>query len=131
MNAILVVDDDTVFLDVVRESLASHAPQLRVYTATTVADTLAMLQGVTKGMPRPACVVLDYHLDCCDAPDLVTQLRAIDGLADLPVLVLSQFAWPQDRLAAAAVGVTRFEVKPSRARELASVVLNFWKEHAP
>jgi CheY-like chemotaxis protein len=130
MNAILVVDDDTVFLDVVRESLASHAPQLRVYTAKTAADALAILQGVTECMTRPACVVLDYHLDSCDAPELVPRLRAIDGLADLPVLVLSQFAWPQDRLSAAAVGVTRFEVKPSRARELASVVLNFWKEHA-
>jgi CheY-like chemotaxis protein len=126
-TSVLVVDDNAAFLEAARESLALVAPELSVYTATTAADTLAMLQGGR--MPRPAFVVLDYHLDSCDAPELVPQLRAIRGLGDLPVLILSQFAWPDDRRAAAAAGVTRFEVKPSRARELARVVLEFWKEH--
>jgi DNA-binding response OmpR family regulator len=127
---ILVVDDDPVFLEAVRDSLALVAPHLAMHVATTAGEALAFLRTATDASARPAFVVLDYHLSPGDAPSLLGDIRRIDGLGDVPVLVVSQFAWEHDILAAREAGALDFRVKPSRVRELGHLLHEFWKEHA-
>jgi DNA-binding response OmpR family regulator len=126
---ILVVDDDAVFLEAVRASLALVAPDFTMYAASTGREALVALREGANAVPRPAFVVLDYHLGDCEAPSVLREMRAVDHLRELPVLVLSQFAWERDRQAATDAGAAQFRVKPSRVRELVQLLLEFWEEH--
>ena len=78
-------------------------------------------------MPRPAFIVLDYHLGDCEAPSLLRELRAVEALRKIPVLVLSQFAWERDFQAARNAWAAQFSVKPSRARDLGQLLVEFWE----
>lgn len=127
---ILVVDDDPEFLDAVRDSLELVAPHLEMHAATTAGDALAFLRTATAAASRPAFVVLDYNLGPCTAPSLLGDIRRIDGLEGVPVLVVSQFAWEHDMKAAQDAGALQFHVKPSRVRDLGHLLNEFWKEHA-
>lgn len=127
---ILVVDDDPVFLEAVRDSLALVAPHLAMHAATSAGEALAFLRTARDASTRPAFVVLDYHLCPDDAPSLLGDIHRIDGLGDVPVLVVSQFAWEHDIRAAREAGAIEFRVKPSRVRDLGHLLHEFWKEHA-
>jgi DNA-binding response OmpR family regulator len=127
---ILVVDDDPLFLEAVRDSLALVAPHLAMHAATTAGEALAFLRTAADASAPPAFVVLDYHLYPGDAPSLLGDIRRIGGLAEVPVLVMSQFAWEHDILAARDAGALAFRVKPSRVRDLGHLLHEFWKEHA-
>lgn len=127
---VLVVDDDVAFLDAVRASLELVAPHFRMYAASTGGEALAFLQQAGAAVPRPAFVVLDYHLGDREAPSVLGAIRANHELREIPVLVLSQFAWERDSQAATAAGAGQFSVKPSRVRQLGELLLNFWEGHA-
>jgi CheY-like chemotaxis protein len=127
---ILVVDDDPLFLEAVRDSLALVAPHLAMHAATSAGEALTFLRTATDASARPAFVVLDYHLGPGDAPSLLGDIRRIEGLGSVPVLVVSQFAWEHDIQAARDAGAVQFRVKPSRVRDLGHLLHDFWKEHA-
>jgi chemosensory pili system protein ChpA (sensor histidine kinase/response regulator) len=126
---ILVVDDDAVFLEAVRESLALVAPEFTMYAASSGREALAVLREGTTAMQRPAFIVLDYHLGDCEAPNVLREIRAVDRLREIPVMVLTQFVWERDCQAATDAGAAQFRVKPSRVRELVQLLLKFWEEH--
>ena len=127
---ILVVDDDLVFLEAVQASLALVAPEFTMYAASTGKEALALLRDGAGAVPRPAFVVLDYHLGDCEAPTVLREMRAVEALRELPVIVLTQFVWEQDCRAATDAGAAQFRIKPSRVRELVQLLLEFWEEHA-
>jgi len=80
-------------------------------------------------VPRPAFVVLDFHLPDMDAPVVLRRLGDDAALRLIPVLVLSQADWEEDQAAARAAGACRFRVKPSRVLLLRETVLDFWKTY--
>jgi CheY-like chemotaxis protein len=125
---VLVVDDNPTFLRVVRAILA---PRFAVHTVETGMDAVAFLEGRAPftDAPRPAFVLLDFHLPDIDAPDVLHRLAARDDLRAIPVLVLSQADWEEDEAAARAAGAVHFQVKPSRVQPLRDTIVAFWKEH--
>jgi CheY-like chemotaxis protein len=131
-ETVLVVDDSVEFLGVTRRLLEQLRPGAAVYTAQSGGDALRLLAGAApdERAPRPTFVVLDFRLPDMTAPELLVRLRAAPGLADLPVLVLSQAGWPEDARAALAAGASAFVVKPSRASALRTVLRDFWGRHA-
>ena len=129
---VLVVDDNVGFLRVVQAILEDGEPRFRVHTVQSARDALAFLEQRPPfaAVPRPAFVVLDYHLPDLNAPEVLRQVRSRAELRPLPVLVLSQADWAEDETAARAAGASAFRVKPSRVRALRDVVVGFWKEQA-
>jgi CheY-like chemotaxis protein len=129
---VLVVDDNAGFLRVIREVLERGTPPFTVHTATTGAQTLAVLrrEGRLASAPRPAFVVLDFHLPDTDAPALLAAMQAEPAYRELPVLVLSQADWADDAAAALAAGARVFAPKPSRIDALHTIVVGFWAAHA-
>jgi CheY-like chemotaxis protein len=128
---VLVVDDNSGFLRVVRAVLESGEPSFAVQTAETGHQALALLDRVApfEEAPRPAFIVLDYHLHDLDAPAVLEQMSARPGLEAIPVLVLSVARWEKDQAAAMAAGAVRFYEKPSRPGPLRDLLVTFWKEH--
>lgn len=126
---VLVVDDNQGFLRAARAVLEDG---FTVHTAASGADALAFLERRTPfaDAPRPAFVVLDFHLPDMDAPAVLERLGGDAELAAIPVLVMSQADWDEDAAAARAAGARQFRVKPSRARALREAIVAFWKEHA-
>ena len=124
---VLVVDDNAEFLHVVRAILADPRVGLTVEVAATGHEAIEKLQGG----PRPAFVVLDYHLPDLDAPEVLRRMGAVESLRSLPVLVLSQADWERDRRLALEAGARAFRVKPSRVRQLREVLLELWPAPGP
>src|SRR5213078_614162 len=98
-----------------------------VHTVENGADALAFLgrRAPFTDAPRPAFIVLDFHLPDMDAPAVLRRLGADAELAAIPVLVMSQADWEED-----AAGARQFRVKPSRVHALREAIVAFWKEHA-
>ncbi len=61
---------------------------------------------------RPDLLLLDMQLPDTDGLDVLRQLRQEPGLADLPVLVVSANALPEQQAAAQALGVQAYLTKP-------------------
>jgi len=126
---VLVVDDNEDFLRVARAILGDA---FTVHTVESGAEALAFLERrhPFDDAPRPAFVVLDFHLPDMNAPAVLDRIGADDDLRAIPVLVLSQADWEEDRAAARAAGARQFRVKPSRVQALRDAVFAFWREHA-
>jgi len=129
--SVLIVDDNAAFARSARAIIEEIHPAFRVHTVETARDALAFLNchPPFTAAPRPAFVLLDYHLPDEDAPAVLERLRANPDLANLPVLVLSQADWEVDEAAATLAGATQFQVKPSRVGPLRELVGTFWREH--
>ena len=128
---VLVVDDDPLFLDKVRAVFADPTSPFAIHTVQKGIDAVAFLEARPPftAAPRPAFVVLDFLLhDDMNAPGVLRHLASRDGLRDIPVLILSQANWDQDMALARAAGAAEFRLKPSRARALRDIIMDFWKE---
>ena len=129
--AVLVVDDNPSFLRVVRAILSDGTPSFTVHTAQSGSEAVAFLERRPPfaDVPRPAFVVLDFHLPDFDAPEVLRELEAREELRTIPVLVMTQASWEHDEAAALAAGASAFRVKPSRLGPLRDTVVSFWREH--
>ena len=127
--SVLLVDDNQGFLRAARAVLEEA---FAVHTVENGTDALAFLgrRPPFADAPRPAFVVLDFHLPDMDAPAVLRELGADAELAAIPVLVMSQADWEEDAAAAHAAGARQFRVKPSRVQALRETIVAFWKEHA-
>src|SRR5205823_5632929 len=87
--SVLVVDDNQGFLRAARAVLEEA---FAVHTVENGTDALAFLgrRPPFADAPRPAFVVLDFHLPDMDAPAVLRELGADAELAAIPVLVMSQ-----------------------------------------
>ena len=128
---VLVVDDNLEFLRAARQILRSAVPSFAVHTVQSGTEALAFLQQRPPftDAPRPAFVVLDFHLLDMDAPAVLERLALLEELRAIPVLVLSQAFWEEDAAAARAAGAREFQEKPSRVRALRDAIVAFYEEH--
>jgi CheY-like chemotaxis protein len=127
---VLVVDDNVGFREVIVPVLRDGVPRFAVHAVETATQAIRFLSAAgTPATPRPAFLVVDYHLPDLNAPALLERLAATVDFRRMPVLVLSQADWAEDKEAALAAGATAFAVKPSRVVELRGTVVSFWTSH--
>jgi two-component system, chemotaxis family, chemotaxis protein CheY len=99
---VLVVDDDPDILDAVCDILESE--RYRVARARHGAEALERVQE-----ERPSIILLDLMMPVMDGVAFARALRASDGDARIPIVVISADGNPQK---AAAVGARGFLAKP-------------------
>jgi DNA-binding response OmpR family regulator len=106
---VLVVDDDETVSTVVAGYLdrAGHEVSL-------IADGQAALDAITQR--RPDLVVLDLMLPGMDGLEVCRHAR--DAYPDLPVVMLTALAEPDDRIAGLELGADDYVTKPFSPREL-------------
>lgn len=126
--AVLLVDDNPLFLRVLAAVLEEGTPAFRTHGVATGGAALACLDGDARstGSQQIDFVVLDFHLPDMDAPRVLERLRCSSRGSGLPVLVLTQAHWAEDEAAALAAGATAFWAKPSSVAELRRMIVDFW-----
>jgi two-component system phosphate regulon response regulator OmpR len=107
---ILVVDDDARLRGLLSRYLAGEG--FRVTTADNAADARSKLRAI-----NPDLLVLDVMMPGESGLDLTTSLRS-DQSPDLPVLLLTARASPEDRIAGFEAGADDYLGKPFEPREL-------------
>jgi DNA-binding response OmpR family regulator len=112
VNAILVLDDDTVFTELLQTVF-----QLEGYETVLVpspAECVAMVRDI-----RPALVLVDVHYSRERTFDLVRELRTDETLCTTPVLMTSGMDYHNESLAA---GADAFLLKPFLPSELMGII---------
>ncbi|MEP5153412.1 response regulator [Planktotalea sp.] len=71
---------------------------------------------------RPDLLVLDVMLPGRSGFDILTELRASEGIAEIPVLMLTARGQAKDREMATRLGATRFMTKPFSNSEIIDVL---------
>ena len=105
---ILIVDDETAILRVLRTNLKAHG--FRVEEAATGVGALAALR-----KNRPDLIILDLGLPDMDGADVI---RSVRSESDAPIIVLSVRGAERDKVQALDLGADDYLTKPFGADEL-------------
>lgn len=71
---------------------------------------------------RPTIIVSDIGMPSMDGYDLLTNLRRLPGLSDVPAIAISGYAMEEDRERAAAAGFVAHLAKPVNVEELFALI---------
>jgi len=115
---VLIVDDNVDAAQILAmfiEALGHRADVLH-----TPSEALGWLEDETRA--RPDLCVLDIGLPEFDGYELAARLRAIPGLADLPLVALSGYGQAQDKEKALAAGFDRHVVKPIQGDDVMALL---------
>jgi two-component system phosphate regulon response regulator PhoB len=116
-NRVLVIDDDPELQELVRVLLSSIG--MDVVTAGTAAAAAQVL----RQKPLPDLVLLDLMLPDVSGLEFLRQMRAKVVFNDLPVIILSALADPEQIRDGLKMGADRYITKPYVAANLTKVVV--------
>ncbi len=113
----LVIDDDPDLQELVEVLLAS------IGVISIPAKTAAEGAQILRTPPLPDLVVLDLMLPDVSGLELLRQIRAKNVFDDLPVIILSALADPDQIREGLKIGADRYITKPYIASNLTTVAL--------
>lgn len=116
---ILVIDDDRRIRALLRSYLQEHG--FRVSMASSVAQARERMAGL-----RFDLLVLDVMMPGENGIEFTNELRR---RSDVPILMLTALAQPENRIAGLEVGVDDYLTKPFEPRELLLRVNNILRRH--
>lgn len=108
---ILIVEDNEITRKMVRVTLQADS-----YEVVEAADAATALQLAPAA--RPDLILLDLRLPDMDGFDLLSRLRALPELTDVPMIAVSGFVSRLEEARASAIGFTDFLVASGLRPEL-------------
>jgi DNA-binding response OmpR family regulator len=111
---LLAVDDNPVNLEIVAEALAGR---YRLRLARSGADAIHTAKSF-----QPDVVLLDVMMPCMDGLETCRQLRAISGLENCVIVMVSAKAMPSEKAAGIHAGADDYITKPFDERELLAIL---------
>lgn len=112
---VLIVEDDEDSRDVYREVLRSSG-----FRVDTAASGLDGLDRARKGLPD--AILMDISVPEMDGWAVTAELGKDPSTAGIPVIVVTAYAFPEDRIRADGLGCAGFLTKPCEpSRVLAEV----------
>ena len=111
---ILVVEDNQEILELINLQLRD---KYAVLVAQNGKDGLELAR-----REHPDIIVTDYMMPEMDGLQMIKELRASEGLADVPVIMLTARNQLEDRLSAREAGADVYLEKPFSARELEAAI---------
>jgi CheY-like chemotaxis protein len=118
---ILIVEDDADVRESIQDALESEG--YRVITAVNGKDGLERLREVE----RPCIILLDLMMPVMSGSEFLVAMRSADGLATIPVVVVS--AWP-DEAAKVQAQTQGYVQKPIALDALLNAISRFCPEEA-
>lgn len=131
MDKVLIVDDDPIFLDRLREELQKYVGQLEVVTATNGTEALEIL-----GKERISVLVTDLDMPQMNGLELLAYMRK--HRPQVPCVVMTEPKSPDIKNKAERNSIFGFIAKPVDANELFALIMEglerldeglFWREH--
>ena len=109
-KCILAVDDTAVILTRISNTLGND------YDVITVNSGVRALKYLE--MEKPDLILLDIQMDPMDGIETLQKIRAMKGLADIPVIMLTGVEEKESVLASARLGICDYILKPFSSEEL-------------
>jgi two-component system cell cycle response regulator DivK len=114
-SLILIVEDVEDSREVYKEVLSENG--FEVETAASAAEGLRLARA-----SHPSAILMDISLPDMDGWNTTTQLKADPETWDIPVIIITAYAFPEDRVRAKRVGCDGFLTKPCEpSRVLAEI----------
>jgi len=120
VKRILVAEDDAAGRELIRELL-----ELEGYDVRMTADGREALEALRQP-PAPDLVLLDIQMPELDGYEVMRRMRAIPGLATVPVVAFTAYAMAGDRERALAAGFDGYITKPIRVATLREELRKFF-----
>lgn len=118
-NKILIVDDDT--RNIFALSLTLRSKGYRIVSATDAVTAINMLQQ-DKDI---RVVLLDMMMPEMDGYEAIGRIRAIAGLANMPIVAVTAQAMPGDREKCLEAGANAYVSKPVNVDVLTDLINNY------
>ncbi len=112
MPEIWLAEDNPADVYLIREALKQHGVACQVRIASNGKDVLDLLVPGATAQP-PDLIILDLNLPRHDGIEILQAVRSTEGVAGVPVVVLTSSDSPRDRRIATELGATRYLRKPS------------------
>jgi len=125
-DRVFAVDDDESYRALLELVLQTHCGVADVRTFASGEQAVAALCALAP-LERPALLLLDFHMPGLDGLGVLRALAAAG--VQLPVVVLSNAAGPQERAACLAAGARDFLAKPVRLEDLAALLRLQLRQH--
>ena len=112
MITILVVEDDTPILNMLRD-LLENEPNIHVLTAMNISQAQSLV-----GQSCPDLILLDWMLPDMSGADWVRRLRQDELYLRVPIIMLTARGEEEDKVRALDMGVDDYVTKPFSSKEL-------------
>jgi DNA-binding response OmpR family regulator len=112
---VLNVDDDVMVRTLVREILQSA--EYEVVSAPDAFEALRLLEGESAA-PHFSCIVLDVEMPGMNGLDLLTRLKLHANTQNIPVIMLTCQASPEDFMTGYNIGASYYITKPFTREQL-------------
>lgn len=96
-NIVLYADDDVDDLELVQEAFAQYARDVEVITARDGREALSILQKLNAFDPRPCLIILDVNMPVLDGKETLVNIREMEHLEDVPVVLFTTSSMPVDK----------------------------------
>jgi CheY-like chemotaxis protein len=119
MKALVLVDDDADLVELVVLALRVLQVQRSVAAFTSGAECIAAIE---RGAVVPGLVVLDVNMPELDGPATARRIRAVQGMAAVPIVMLSTSDLKVDQQASHNAGANAYVLKPMLGRTWRDVI---------
>ncbi len=128
---ILLVEDNSADVRLIRETFKDFKIQNNLSVAVDGAEAVAFLkrEGKYADAPRPDVVLLDLNLPKKSGFEVLQEIRSVESLKRIPVVVLSTSDSESDIMKSYDLNANCFVTKPVGLDEFIKIVMsieNFW-----
>jgi two-component system, chemotaxis family, response regulator Rcp1 len=128
---ILLIEDNPGDVDLTKEALLDAKVQNRLHVADDGAKAIDFLfrKGACADAPRPDIILLDLNLPKKDGRQVLAEIKAEPGLADIPVVILTTSQAEEDILRSYQLHANCYITKPVDFKQFLKVVKSieeFW-----
>ncbi|MGB0596824.1 MAG: response regulator [Rubripirellula sp.] len=119
---VLLVDDNTTNLQILNRTVSNWG--MSSVLASSASDALEILKSWDLSLKPLPILITDVHMPHMAGYQLIEKIREQERIADLPVVVLTSGALPDDAERFERLKVVSHLMKPCKQRDLMSAVLN-------
>lgn len=123
-NTVLYVDDDIDDFSLISEAFAKYSDSLTVVHAGNGAKGIEILKQMNEKKTLPCLLIIDINMPILDGRQMLKEVKDVPDYAEIPVIMFSTSAAPNDRLFAADQKV-EYVIKPVSFSELKELVQHF------
>jgi CheY-like chemotaxis protein len=126
---LLHIDDSEADRIILREAIASTKVPFSLYGADSPESAKPFfhtLDGDNGQYPRPALIVLDYDMGPLTGADFLDWLRVKEGIASIPVVMLSGSEGRRNVAECYAKGATHFLSKPASMASFKKIIRSLY-----
>ena len=120
MVKIFIIDDNEDFVLLFCQAVSKSHPECQCLSAENGYNALRQLKFMLPTVPD--FIFVDVKMPIMNGHEIVSELKKIEGLASVPVVMYSAGANPDDPILAKKEGVVAFYPKPSSTAKIDSLV---------